>query len=98
MYRTVAQIDSATSILSTWFPQLFTRVQLPEASVQGRPVYALRMRAGSGTGRRGVLIVGGTHARELMNPGRHHRARNRPAAELFERNQHPLWRQDVHGR
>jgi murein tripeptide amidase MpaA len=68
MYRTVAQIDSATEILSLWFPQLFTRVQLPEASVQGRPVYALRMRAGSGTGRRGVLIVGGTHARELMNP------------------------------
>ena len=68
MYRTVAQIDSATNILSAWFPQFFTRVQLPEASVQGRPVYALRMRAGSGTGRRGVLIVGGTHARELMNP------------------------------
>lgn len=68
MYRTVAQIDSATSILSNWFPQFFTRVQLPEASVLGHPVYALRMRAGSGTGRRGVLIVGGTHARELMNP------------------------------
>jgi murein tripeptide amidase MpaA len=68
MYRTVAQIDSATGILSSWFPQFFTRVQLPELSVQGRPVYALRMRAGSGSGRRGVLIVGGTHARELMNP------------------------------
>jgi murein tripeptide amidase MpaA len=68
MYRTVAQIDSATSLLSSWFPQYFTRVQLPEASVLGHPVYALRMRAGSGTGRRGVLIVGGTHARELMNP------------------------------
>ena len=68
MYRTVAQIDSATSILSNWFPQFFTRVQLPEESVLGHPVYALRMRAGSGTGRRGVLIVGGTHARELMNP------------------------------
>jgi len=61
MYRTVAQIDSATSILSNWFPQFFTRVQLPEASVLGHAVYALRMRAGSGTGRRGVLIVGGTH-------------------------------------
>lgn len=68
MYRTVDQIDSATNILSLWFPQFFTRVQLPEASVEGRPIYALRMRAGSGTGRRGVLIAGGTHARELMNP------------------------------
>lgn len=68
MYRTIAQIDSATNILSAWFPQYFTRVQLPETSIEGRPVFALRMRAGSGSGRRGVLIVGGTHARELMNP------------------------------
>ena len=68
MYRTVAQIDSATQILSQSFPQVFTRVQLPEPSVNGRPVYALRMRAGGGGSRRGVLIVGGTHARELMNP------------------------------
>jgi murein tripeptide amidase MpaA len=68
MYRNVAQIDSATQILSLWFPQVFTRVQLPEPSVQGRPVYALRMRAGGGGARRGVLIVGGTHAREMMNP------------------------------
>jgi murein tripeptide amidase MpaA len=68
MYRTVAQIDSATSILASWFPQYFTRIQLPHASVQGRPVYALRMRAGGGENRRAVLVVGGTHARELMNP------------------------------
>ena len=68
MYRTVDQIDSATDILSRWFPQFFTRVQLPENSVQGLAVHALRMRAGSGSPRRAVLIVGGTHARELMNP------------------------------
>jgi hypothetical protein len=41
---------------------------LPENSVEGRPIYALRMRAGGGENRRGVLFVGGTHARELMNP------------------------------
>lgn len=68
MYRTAAQIDSAISILSSWFPQYFTRITLPNASVQGRPIYALRMRAGGGAERRGVLLVGGTHARELMNP------------------------------
>ena len=68
MYRTVAQIDSATNILSLWFPQIFTRLQLPDNSVEGRPVFALRMRAGGGNARRAVLIVGGTHARELMNP------------------------------
>lgn len=68
MYRTVAQIDSITGILATWFPSYFTRIRLPEPSVLGRPVYALRLRAGRGAERRGVLLVGGTHARELMNP------------------------------
>lgn len=68
MYRTVAQLDSQMQSLATWFPGFFTRMQLPEASVQGRPVFALRLRAGTGPERRGVLLVGGTHARELMNP------------------------------
>ena len=68
MYRTVAQLDSAISVLAGWWPSYFQRVQLPEASVQGRPVHALRLRAGTATNRRGVLMIGGTHARELMNP------------------------------
>src|SRR5690242_11673297 len=68
MYRTVDQLDSLTRFLATWFPAYFRRIQLPEPSVQGRPVFALRLRAGTGPERRGVLLVGGTHARELMNP------------------------------
>lgn len=68
MYRTVAQLDSLTQALAAWFPGHFTRVQLPEPSVEGRAVYALRLRYGGGGARRGVLLLGGTHARELMNP------------------------------
>ena len=68
MYRTVAQLDSLTNLLAAWFPAYFMRFPLPEPSVQGRPVFALRLRAGGGGERRGVLLVGGTHARELMNP------------------------------
>jgi murein tripeptide amidase MpaA len=68
MYRTVMQLDLLTNLLATWFPGYFTRIQLPETSVQGRPVYALRLRAGQGANRRGVMLVGGTHSRELMNP------------------------------
>ncbi|QDQ11413.1 M14 family zinc carboxypeptidase [Streptomyces spectabilis] len=68
MYRTVAQLDSVISQLATSFPQLCTRTRLPELSLQGRPVFALRLRGGPGGNRRGVLLVGGTHARELMNP------------------------------
>jgi hypothetical protein len=68
MYRTASQIESAISILAAWFPNFFTRIQLPETSVEGRTVSAVRLRAGGGSSRRGVLVVGGTHARELMNP------------------------------
>jgi murein tripeptide amidase MpaA len=68
MYRTVVQIESVMGLLAAFFPDLCTRIELPNRSIQGRPIYALRIRAGSGTNRRGVLLVGGMHARELMNP------------------------------
>jgi len=68
MYRTVAQLDSVMELLAAWFPQLCARMELPNRSIQGRRIFALRMRAGGGSNRRGVLLVGGMHARELMNP------------------------------
>ena len=68
MYRTVAQLDFVQALLASFFPSLCTRLELPEPSVQGRPVYALRMRSGQGANRRGVLLVAVTHSRELMNP------------------------------
>jgi murein tripeptide amidase MpaA len=68
MYRTVAHLDMVMNTLGTDFPDLCTRVEMPNRSVQGRPIHALRFHAGTLTNRRGVLIVGGMHARELMNP------------------------------
>jgi hypothetical protein len=68
MYRTIAQLDVLTGELTQRFPHYFTRMQLPDRSREGRPVFALRMRSGSGEDRPGVLLIGGTHARELMNP------------------------------
>jgi len=67
MYRTIAQLDAAIDSLANTKPDLCTRVALHN-SVEGRPIFALRLRAGGGTNRRGILIVGGMHARELMNP------------------------------
>jgi murein tripeptide amidase MpaA len=67
MYRTIAQLDAAIDTLATTKPDLCTKVAL-QNSVEGRPIFALRLRAGGGTDRRGVLMVGGMHARELMNP------------------------------
>ncbi len=68
MYRTIEQLDALTLSLATRHPEYFTRSELPEPSVEGRPVYALRMRAGAAEDRRALLLIGGTHARELMNP------------------------------
>jgi len=67
MYWTVEQIDAAVELLAATKPNLCQRVRLID-SVEGRPIHALRLRAGGGTNRRGVLIVGGMHAREMMNP------------------------------
>lgn len=67
MYRTVAQLDELSRLLAESFPQLCQRFQLPELSVQGRPVFALRVGAEADNSRRGALLVGGVHARELMN-------------------------------
>src|SRR6185369_2514600 len=67
MYRTIAQLDAAITSLVNTKPDLCTSVALSN-SVEGRQILALRLRAGGGTNRRGILIVGGMHARELMNP------------------------------
>lgn len=68
MYRTVPQLDSVMRNLAASFPQLCARFLLPNRSVLGTRIFALRIRAGSASNRRGVLIIGGMHARELMNP------------------------------
>ena len=68
MYRTVAHLDMVMGTLGTDFPDLCTRVEMPNRSIQGRRIHALRFHAGTATDRRGVLVVGGMHGRELMNP------------------------------
>ncbi|EME53113.1 M14 family zinc carboxypeptidase [Amycolatopsis decaplanina] len=49
-------------------PDTLSRVRLPEPSVQGKPISALRMRGGTRADRPGVILMAGAHARELMNP------------------------------
>jgi murein tripeptide amidase MpaA len=68
MYRKVEQLDFLTLILAAFFPNLCTRIRLPNDSIRERPIYAMRLASGGGNNRRGILIVGGTHSQELMNP------------------------------
>lgn len=72
-YMSVAAIDAAIEYVASTFPALARVIVLPEHSVEGRVVKALRIAGGSGAGsvpdnRTGVLFVGGIHARELINP------------------------------
>lgn len=68
MYRRVELLDLLMGTLASLFPQVCTAVLMPHRSVQGRPIIALRIRAGTGNRTRSVLIIGGMHAREMMNP------------------------------
>jgi murein tripeptide amidase MpaA len=71
MYRTVAQLDSVLTQVVSAAPDLCTVIPLPDRSVQGAAVSALRVAAPGPTpvaDRPGVLLIGGVHARELMNP------------------------------
>lgn len=72
MYRTVEQLDTVIADLADRYPSSFDLVRLPETTIEGRTVTALRMRLGpredGSADRPAVLVVGGTHARELMNP------------------------------
>ncbi len=67
MYTRSADIEQINQTLAQWFPSMIDRIVL-ESSREGRTVSALRIHAGDETNRRGVLFVGGTHARELLNP------------------------------
>jgi carboxypeptidase T len=54
--------------VATKYPHLCQLIDLPEQSHEGRTIAALKIAGGTGTGRRGVLFLGGVHARELINP------------------------------
>lgn len=50
------------------YPHLCELVDLPERSHERRVIRALKLAGGTGTDRRGVLFLGGVHAREVINP------------------------------
>jgi murein tripeptide amidase MpaA len=66
-YLSVQSIDELVGIAGKFFPD-FCNVFDLEPSNEGRPIRAIKLGKGSGPTRRGVLFVGGLHARELINP------------------------------
>lgn len=66
-YLSSSAIETVLVLLNTTYPSFTQLIALPEPSVEGRVMRALRIRGGSGS-RNGVLVVAGAHARELINP------------------------------
>ena len=66
-YLTVDAIEQALQHIADTYPQIVSQMQLPEASPEGRISHAIKIAKGGGN-RRGVLFLGGVHARELVNP------------------------------
>ncbi len=67
-YLTTEAIEASVAFISLAYPSITDLIPLPEASVEGRTSRALKIANGSGSNRRGVLLIGGVHARELVNP------------------------------
>ena len=54
--------------LAATYSALTELITLPEQSVEQRTIHALKIAGGSAQSRRGILLIGGVHARELVNP------------------------------
>lgn len=67
-YMSVSAINACVDYITSTYSAIATQIALPENSVEGRLVKAFKIANGSGTNRTGVLFLGGTHARELVNP------------------------------
>jgi murein tripeptide amidase MpaA len=67
-YMTSDAIEGVLALLHAAYPNFTQLIQLPEITAdQQRVIQVLRIGAGTGD-LNGVLLVGGTHARELVNP------------------------------
>jgi murein tripeptide amidase MpaA len=67
-YLTVDGINACLHFLTSTYPSICQPITLPEASHEGRVISAVKLASAAGANRRGVLLIGGVHAREIVNP------------------------------
>lgn len=61
-------IDLALHYLANTYPTICQLIKLPESSIEGRTIHAVKIGYGTSKDRHGILLMGGVHARELVNP------------------------------
>jgi murein tripeptide amidase MpaA len=67
-YLDVTGINACISYLGSAYPSMVQVITVPEPSREGTTIRAFRLGANSAGDRRAVLLIGGVHARELVNP------------------------------
>lgn len=67
-YLSAAGVEACVVYIANAYPSIAQSITLPETSVQGSTSRALKLASGGGANRDGVLLIGGVHARELINP------------------------------
>lgn len=67
-YLPAQGIEGVVVHLAATYSSLTELITLPEQSVEQRTIHALKIANGTGPSRRGILLLGGVHARELVNP------------------------------
>jgi murein tripeptide amidase MpaA len=67
-YLTTEGLDAAVLHLPATYPSICHAVELPEKSVEGRVIRAVRIGKPGEKRKRGVFFLGGVHAREIVNP------------------------------
>lgn len=67
-YLSAAGIESCILYLANTYPTICQLILLPERTEEGRRSRAIKIAKGRGANRRGVLFIGGVHAREIVNP------------------------------
>jgi murein tripeptide amidase MpaA len=66
-YLTADGLDDAVHHLASTYP-FCEPITLPERSVEGRAIHAVRIGKGRGPAARGIFLLAGIHAREVVNP------------------------------
>ena len=67
-YLTASAIEAGVVHLANTFPALCELIVVPEPSIEGRRIRAVRIGDRSRPSRPGILVIAGAHAREVMNP------------------------------
>jgi carboxypeptidase T len=67
-YLTSDGIESALQYIASIYPQITELVTLPEKTHEGRTSRLIKIGKKHDTPRNGVLLLGGVHAREILNP------------------------------